>query len=243
MMRRPNPSPSSSHNDQTTTSVGPASSTSSPLESTFWFNFWERWRSWVLCAVVGLFTLVFVYQGLQLWESLRVQRVQRAFLAALDKESDLLAFAHEHPTVPLGGVAYLAAADAAYAEGDFTLAASRYESAAEALSGTPLGTRAQLGQGASLLQKGDSVSGTPILEAVATDPSALVALSAQAAYLLALQALEENSFEIYDQRLALLEQLPGNTHLWLNKLRLLSDSLPDFHQRTAASSEATPPLD
>ena len=244
MMRRLDPSSSSSsHNDQPTKSASSASSTPKATESIFWLNLWERWRSRVLCAVLGLFALVAAYQGLQLWESFNLQRVQRTFLTSLDKESDLLAFAHEYSTVPLGGVAYLSVADAAYAEGDFTRAASHYHSAAKVLNGTPLGTRAQLGQGVSLLQKGDIGSGTPILEAVAADPSALVALSAQAAYLLALQALEANNFEVYDQRLALLEQLPGNTNLWLNKLHLISDALPEFHQRNAVSSEVTPPLD
>ena len=203
-----------------------AQSDSAFIDEMVFVNFWRYRRKWLVGFALGVFALVAVYQGLQMWSAFKLGYVQSAFLKAWENDADLLAFAHKNPGTPLGGVAYLAVADAAYRESDFTSAAQAYESAAFALEGTPFAARARLGQGVALLRNGEDVGS--LLDDVAADEAGLTVLRAQAVYLSAVQGLNVGSLAAYDQGGGLLESLPFRIDFWINKLRFLGSAFPEL---------------
>ena len=85
---------------------------------------------------------------------------------------------------------------------------------------------ARMGEGMAYLRSDHPEIGVKTLETLAADSEALSTLRAQAAYNLALYALQTGNLDDYKTYLQTLEKLPENVTFWIQKARSLGDTVP-----------------
>ena len=205
------------------------------------FLFWQRNKRYILVAMGILSLSVIGYKGSAWVQHYRLHKVQKAFLRAEDSQ-ELIAFAEANPGNPLSGVAYLTAADAEYERADHARAREHYAAAKEILKGTLLGARARLGEGVASLRSGHLETGFALLDVLSNDESAPIALRLQAAYTVALHALQTDRLERYHSQLTLLESLSARGGaFWAAKVRALEVASIPSKKRTTQEGVLSKP--
>jgi len=188
-------------------------------------DFWKK-NGLSVFGAIALGAAVVV--GKQTYDYLQVRAeedTQTAFVAA-DTVEDKLAFASEHESHTLGGLALLQTADTAYEAGDFSTAAARYADAQADLGGTPLAGRAQLGEGMALLRHGDAAAGQQALERLSLNLGALDHFRAEAAYQLAFSRWEAGNIAGARTALEVISAL-DNAANWEARAAALEEQLPE----------------
>lgn len=167
------------------------------LDDRFWL-IWERYKLVFLGGAAGLFVIGL---GAIAWVSLRESKAQRLgaeYLAAKTPE-DRMTFAESHRDEPVGALAALEAADAAYAKADYKEAAARYGRAAAFSASASAGdrtvlNRALIGAAVSEIRSGDTASGVKHLAEIAANPGRDAAVRSHANFLLAEEACGRRDF-------------------------------------------------
>jgi hypothetical protein len=180
--------------DQKTAAGSPAGPGAAPSYEEKFHGFWKKNRSTIFAGCVAVLLVV---TGKGAWEIFNAQREKSTaadYAAAITPEA-LRAFARAHQGHRLAGVASLRLADDEYSAGKYPDALEDYELAAEALRGTPLGGRAQLGQAVCKIQAGRTEDGEAQLKQLAADLAQLQAVRAEAAYHLASVAADGGRVE------------------------------------------------
>lgn len=180
-----------------------------------------------MVAVVGW--QLFLYLGD------RREAALKADYLALETMEARQAFAEAHDDKLLGGLAFLDLADAAYTEGAFERALAHYTRAAETLEATAFEGRAQLGAALTRFEQGASGRARAELQLIAETEAHLDDLRAEAAYHLAVIALEAG--DTAEARQAI-ERVQGFSEsiFWLQQANALSARLPDEAPAPATES-------
>ncbi|HKJ90550.1 MAG TPA: tetratricopeptide repeat protein [Oceanipulchritudo sp.] len=169
-------------------------------------DFWKRNGPGIFGGIaIGALLVV----GIQVYQYLgekKEEEIGQAF-AETATEEEKLSFANTHSEHQLGALAWLQVADARYGEDAFAEAAELYDSAAESFEDPTLRTRAQLGQGMSLLQSGSVEAGRAVLESVALNRSALDQTRGEAAYHLAVSYWEAGEEEQVEEATSIILDL------------------------------------
>lgn len=170
---------------------------------------WSRHGGKVLAVIVAALAIVLGYFASHYLQQRAVGSMQEAYVKALGNPAELEAFANDHSGKPLGGVAYVELADKAYAAGDFANAAVLYAKARPALAQTVLQSRAQLGEGISLLKAGKSEEARKLLGQLVENTAALGAVRGQAAFDLVVLEFGENRTDAAKAWLQRIGEIPG----------------------------------
>jgi predicted negative regulator of RcsB-dependent stress response len=162
-----------------------ASSQPAPDFSAQAHAFWEKNRSFILglCAVILM--AIVGREGWEYYQARHEESIQEDFVATTNQPAKLAAFAAEHESHPLGGVAWLKLADSQYTSGDFKGAATNYVKAAQSLTESALKSRARLGAAMSQLASGDMNAGEAALKTLSADSAVEKVVRAEATYHLA----------------------------------------------------------
>ena len=187
-------------------------------------DFWKKNGLSIFGAIAlgGLIVIGFqVYQYLQI----EGEKATQAAFASAETLEDKFAFVEAHPDHNLAGIALLEAADAAYSEGDFATAATRYADARERLGGTPFAARATLGEGMAQLRAGTFEAGQQTLNSLSLRVGVLDHFRAEAAYHLAVARWEAGDLEGARQALEIIFALetPGG---WEARATQLEAQMP-----------------
>ena len=201
---------------------------------------WLWWQKNGRTLLYGLAAVALVIIGREVYQFSReraVETMQDRFLkaAAAENETPLKDFGKANSDEPLGAFALLKAANAIYAEGEYSNAAMAYATAAEALETAPvLRSRARIGQGMALVDAGDAERGLAILERVARDDTVLASLRAEAAFRLAMTAMNNGDAAKAGSWLGeILAINPGQQ--WERQVNLLLELDPDLSVQPAAA--------
>jgi hypothetical protein len=165
------------------------------------------------CAVL---LAIVVREGMQYFAEQRDQSVRADYAKIADRPEQLPAFAAKNSDHPLAGVAYLRAADARYAAGDFRAAGENYNKAVGALKNSALLGRARLGVAMSQISGGDKAAGETTLKALSTDASLSKSTRAEAFYHLATIAHEAGNTTELSRLVAEIGKLDGNS-VWAQR--------------------------
>lgn len=194
------------------------------------FNeFWKKYGVFIFGAIGAIAVVVLVSQVFNLLQKQSEAGMQAAYQEATASDARIV-FAQENAKHRLGGLAYLAAADAEFAEGAFLQAGSHYEAALAGLSDSPLAGRARLGMAISRLRQGDA-SGLALLEDLARDASVLQVVRAEAAYHHAVATWERGDLQAAERSLTLLASFQDAPE-WQRAGDRLADEIPgiDLHE-------------
>ncbi len=161
------------------------------VEDRLWL-FWKRnWVS-IIATVLLILVATLGVNAYRAWQQSSIADMQDAYLAATSPEG-LAAFAKEYKGEPLAALATLQLADLAYNENRFDDAAALYDEAAKKLPVAQVAQRAQLGKAIALIRAGKDDTAAA-LTALAQDAKISQGYRAQAAYQLALLALEKKDY-------------------------------------------------
>ena len=205
----------------------PSSESREPFDlEEFAYAFWEKYRRHMYVGIVGLAVIVIGYQMAGYIEERREAKIQANFQQA-ENENAKLTFALDHAKHPLAGYAYLQIAHEEYTDKEFRQASSHYQEAMKTLQDSPLGGRARLGYGVSLIQLGERESGLAELTKLAEDESVLQTTRAEAAYTLAIAYWEAEDFVALEKELDRIADF-DQAGFWVNKSERLRTSIPQL---------------
>ena len=190
--------------------------------------FWQRHYRTVLVSVAVVCVAILGYEVVLYAVGRKEQAIQEAFQAASGNAA-LLAFAREHPTHSLAGVAYLQVAIDQYRNGEFIPASNSYRDAIDRLGDSVLTERARLGYGVASIRGGEEAIGVDILTALTLDESILDGTRAEAAYNLAVVHWKNRKIDEVGRQLDLIAGLetPG---YWVNKADGLRTGIPELNR-------------
>ncbi len=198
-------------------------------------DFWKR-NGPAIFAVIAIIAVVVVgYQIYGYVQDRKAERLAETY-ATLESPEAKLDFANENPDSQLGGLAFLETADEAYAAGNFTDAATRYDAAIRGLAETPLSGRARLGAAMARLRQGDSTA-PALLDQLARDAAVLAPIRGEAAYLLATKHWEEGNTEQVRRALDLLATIEG-AGVWQQMGVQLESQIPELADDAEADEAA-----
>jgi predicted negative regulator of RcsB-dependent stress response len=149
--------------------------------------YWMENKAFISGCITVLAVVIIGINGMRIYASHSDSKIQGAYAEAMANDT-IEAFAKDYSNKPLGGLAALDAADAAYGASDYEKAAEFYGLAADALNNDLLVGRAKLGLAFALYYKGDTEGGLSQLKAIASDKSLSEAIRSEAAYHLAVDA-------------------------------------------------------
>lgn len=187
-------------------------------------QFWEKNSRTIYILCAAILVVIIAKGGLDTYKRYKNDEVGRNY-ATCNTPEKLKAFATANAGHPLAGAAKLRLADDAYAAGNYTQAATDYQAAADALKGTPFGSRARLGIAMAKLGAGQTADAETSLRQIADDTSLLKAARAEAAYLLASSAAADNRNEEALKHLDKLNSIE-QTGLWAQRGLMLRMTLP-----------------
>lgn len=187
--------------------------------------FWEKNRSLIQVTAVAVLLAIVGREGWQYLAAMRERDVQEDYAKVADKPDKLAAFAAEHASHTLAGVAYLQMADQAYEAGDFKLAAANYAKATGSLTNEVLLGRARLGAAMSQISGGDKQTGEAALKVLGADQALLKTVRAEATYHLALLAYEAGRTDDVKKLVEEVSKI-DLTGAWSQRATLLLASLP-----------------
>jgi len=121
----------------------------------------------------------------------------------------------------LAGMVWLEAADKAYQDKDYAKAQEYYEKAKVSLAHTMIGTRPVMGEAMAAIRQADIDKGGSLLKKIARDTATLDTFRAEAAYVLALLAIDANQEHEAKMWVELVNSLPY-AGIWKYKAELLA---------------------
>jgi len=209
--------------------------TGGDMEDRMWV-FWKRQQGNILRLATVACLGVIGWQGWILYQQHAANQLQTEY-QALDGASSLLSFAQSHPDNTLGKLAQLEAADAFYKDGKFADASKAYAQAAAIWSTETYGQRARLGQALSQLQSGDATGGRQQLEALAQDTQAVDNYRAEAAFNLAVLAIQSHDKATASKWLDKVKTFK-NSQSWSSEATTLSQIIVTLDGTTGTAAEA-----
>lgn len=198
--------------------------------------FWERHGRTVITALV-LIAIFFAAKSLfGVYAAHRENVIRTVYAEAGDDVAALRSFAIANPGAALSGAAWARVGDAAYADGDYTIAAEAYAAAATILKSDAIGARASMGQAISLLKSGNDGTRS-VFEGLANDTLFPAPFRAEAAYRLGVMASDAGQVEEASRFLALAISV-DTSGLWAQRASRLVERMPAVAE-TASATEAT----
>ncbi len=189
-------------------------------------DFWKRNGTGIFGAIALGAVVVLGVQGYQYAGERAVQAAQTAYQQVATLE-ERIQFAQDFSKHKIAGVANLEIADEFFSDKDFGNAAIYYEKADKILREGFFRSRARLGQGISLVLKGEAASGRALLQSVVNDTSALDQIRAEAAYHLAVIHWENGNFEEVQSSLDIIHSLEM-AGFWTFQANDLQDRIPEL---------------
>lgn len=166
--------------------------------------YWMDNKGFITGCITLLALLIIGYNGMKIYVAYAEDKIQAAYAEATANGA-LEVFAKEYSDKPLGGVAALSVADAAYTSGEHAGAAEYYALAQNAVESDILKGRANIGLAFATYYNGDAEKGMALLRSVAADSSLPGPIRAEAAYHLAVEADvagDDKAFESYAAQIA-----------------------------------------
>lgn len=161
--------------------------------------YWMENKAFISGCIVVVALLIIGFNGMKIYVNYAEGKIQSAYNEAVTNDT-LDNFAAKYSDKPLGGLAALEVADAAYVDEDYAKAAEYYGIAVKADGSDILVGRAKLGLAFSTFHNGSKDEGLAQLRTVAADGTLADAIRAEAAYHLAIEADvagDEAAFESY----------------------------------------------
>lgn len=186
--------------------------------------FWHKNRRFILLLIVlGLAVIVGRGTVQYMWQE-RERGIAEAYAAA-DTSEKLKAFATEHDSHALAGIALLRVADEAYEARNFSEAATAYEAATKSLKEPAMANRARIGAAICQALGGDRAKGEAALKALADDMGIMAGQRTEARYYLATLALGDGRV---DEARTMLDDIAQTdlTGMWAQRAFMLRSSLP-----------------
>lgn len=148
-----------------------------------WLFFHKNTRKLIL--TFSIIACVILFFGVfSLLKSQYMHKTQKIY-ESISTDDDRISFIKKYPSSVLAGITALKVADKSFSLEDFSTAYDYYTAAYRALKHTILQHRAQIGQGLSKYQSGNTNDAKKILTAIVDDRNADVAFRSCAAYYLA----------------------------------------------------------
>ncbi|WP_221032212.1 tetratricopeptide repeat protein [Actomonas aquatica] len=202
--------------------------------------FWEKNRT----LLIGIAVLVLVaIVGRNGWIMLQESQEEAARMeyAALDSDSAREAFADSHAGTTLAGAALLEVADAAFADGRFGEAKTKYQAAAEELEGTVFADRVSLGVAMSTLMSGDESAAITALRDLANNPAVSPAVRSEAIFHLASRAANSGDFEALNSLVTQIVAIDPASN-WTRRVTMLQAAVGSAPDDTEESTITVPSL-
>ena len=161
--------------------------------------YWMENKGFITGCITVLALAIIGFNGMKIYVSYAKSNTQSAYAEALANDA-LDVFAREYSNKPLGGVAALKVADAAYSSEDYAKAREFYSMVSEALENDILLGRAKIGLAFASYYDEQTDEGLAQLRSVAADTSLPEAIRTEAAYHLAVHADvsgDDTTFESY----------------------------------------------
>jgi len=190
------------------------------------FLFWKRNRNKIQLTIVVVLLVAVGGLGFKAFQRKKLEKTQGAYLEAV-QSGETEAFAKKYSSSPLAGLILLQSADKAFEEEDFTQAITRYKEAGTALKGTIIEGRTQLGGAIANIYAGNEAEGKKLLGSIAQNPKLLESDRAEAAYHLAILALNKGETDTARTQLDFIETL-NNSGFWGQKAALLKKAAPQL---------------
>lgn len=200
------------------------------VEDKVWL-FWQRNKAVLIGGSILALIGVLAVQGYSFYQGQAEVALQNDYLEA-NKENTLETFGQANANKPLGAFALLESADKLYLNKEYSKAADLYGQAASGLTGTPFSGRAQLGEGIALIKDGKSEAGAAKLKLLTSDTSTLDSLRGEAAFNLALLALENGQVAEAKSMLDIIDTLPADS-VWPQRAQALINNTPELDDLTA----------
>lgn len=166
--------------------------------------YWMENKGFILSCAFLLVLIIVGTNGLKMYSASNFKKQQTAYSEALDAGT-LEDYASAYSGDKLSGFAALTAANQAYQDADFKKADALYDLAADNLQDNILLGRARLGQAFALLQEEASEKGLELLRNIVPDADLPASIRAEAAYNLAIHALENGEKESFESYVAQIE--------------------------------------
>lgn len=163
--------------------------------------YWMENKGFIAGCITVLALAVIAFNGMRIYKQKAEEKVQAQYAEAQANDS-LAEFAQDYFNKDLGGLAALTVADEAYGEDEFEKALEYYSVAADALTDTILGGRAQIGQAFANYYAGNDSAALEQLAGIAADASLPEAARTEAAYHLAVEANVAGDQELYERYVA-----------------------------------------
>lgn len=166
--------------------------------------YWMDNKAFISGCILVLALVIIGFNGMKIYVSYAEGKIQAAYAEATANDA-LEAFAKEYSGKPLGGLAALEVADAAYASEDYAKAAEYYSMVSDSMENDILLGRARIGLAFATYYRGEAVKGLAQLRDIAADNKLPGAIRAEAAYHLAVDADvsgDASAFENYAEQVA-----------------------------------------
>lgn len=190
------------------------------------FLFWKRNRDKVQLTIVVVLLVAVGALGFKTFQRKRLEKTQQAYLAAI-QSGETEVFTQKYPNSPLAGLIILQSADKAFEDEDYTKAINLYGEAESPLKGTVIEGRTQLGAAIATIYAGNEAEGKSLLEKIAGNAKLLESDRAEAAYHLAVLALNQGDFETARKQLDFVGTL-DKAGFWGQKASLLKKAAPQL---------------
>ena len=190
------------------------------------FLFWKRNRNRVQLTILVVLLVAVGGLGFKAFQCKKLEKTQNAYLEAV-QSGETEAFTEKYSSSPLTGLVLLQSADKAFEEEDFTQAITRYKEAGAALKGTVIEGRTQLGGAIANIYAGNEAEGKTLLGNITQNPKLLKSDRAEAAYHLAILALNQGDIDTARTQLNFIETL-NNSGFWGQKAALLKKAAPQL---------------
>jgi predicted negative regulator of RcsB-dependent stress response len=201
--------------------------------------FWHKNRRFIFLLVVLALAVIVGRETVQYMWKEREKGIAEAYAAAGDSAATLKAFAAEHDSHALAGIALLRVADEAYEARNFSEAATAYEKATKSLKEPAMAIRARIGAAICQALGGDRAKGEESLKALADDMAIMAGQRTEARYYLATLALGDDRI---DEARKMLDEIAQTdlTGMWAQRAFMLRSSLPAEGVVAASSPTLTP---
>ncbi len=187
-------------------------------------EWWQKnGKSLIAGAVIVVLGTGLIF-GLRAYRQSQETALQVAFNEAVATDS-LGSYALENAGHPLGGVAALQTANAAFEAGEWDRAHDFYSLAVDALKGSPLQGKARLGVAISESKQGNDAAAEQVLATLADDQNAFPAARAEALYFLSLLALSADDRAAFDRWSGKLSEI-DQAGRWSSRLNYYEDRTP-----------------
>lgn len=200
--------------------------------------FWHKNSRFIYLLIILALAVIVGREVVQYMWKERERGVAEAYAAA-DDSTKLKAFAAEHDSHALAGLALLRVADEAYEARDYSAAAAAYEQAVAPLKDQAMATRARIGAAICQALGGDRAKGEAALKALADDMAIMSGQRMEARYHLAALALGDGRI---DEARKTLDEIAQTdlTGMWAQRAFMLRSSLPAEGAAAIPAATTTP---